>query len=123
MKPMDTEELLMIVGIAITLATLLLPGQQLSGTFCEGQSGRLGDYRVSVSDGYLMVSSQSGDVFVAWRGRIILRKVGLDYAYSGDEDCYTVRIRYKGAEYTYAFATGLSLAGGAFFYMAFLKYR
>ena len=120
---MDIEEALLIAGILIAIAALLLPGQSMGGTFCEGQSGRLGDYQVSVSDGYLRVSSQSGDIFVAWRDRVILRKVGLDYAYSGDEDCYTVRIRYKGTGYTYAFAAGLSLAGGAFFYIAFLKYR
>ncbi len=123
MRHMDAEELLMVAGIAIALATLLMPGQQLSGTFCDGQSGRLGDYVVSVSGGYLRVSSQSGDVFVAWKDMPILRKVWLDYTYFEDGDCYTVEIRYKGVHYIYAFAAGLSLTGGAFFYMAFLKYR
>ncbi len=120
---MDTEEALLIAGILIAIAALLLPGQSVRRTFCGGQSGRLGDYYVNVADGFLRVSASTGDVFVAWRDRIILRKVGLEYTYSDSTGCYTVEIRYKGPGYLLAFAGGLSLAGGAFFYMAFLKYR
>ncbi len=123
MRSMDIEEALLIAGILIAVAALILPGQSVRGTFCEGQSGRLGDYRVNVADGFLRVSASTGDVFVAWRDRVILRKVGLEYTYSNSTGCYTVEIRYKGPGYLLAFAGGLSLAGGAFFYMAFLKYR
>jgi len=120
---MDAEETLLIVGIIIAIAALVLPGQRVTGTFCEGQSGRLGDYYVNVAGGFLRVSASTGDVFVAWRDRVVQKSVWIDYTYSNSTGCYTVEIRYKGPGYLLAFAGGLSLAGGAFFYMAFLKYR
>ncbi|WP_297498742.1 hypothetical protein [Thermococcus sp.] len=120
---MDTEELLIVVGILIAIAALLIPGQHLSGTFCEGQSGRLGDYYVSVANGYLRVSASTGNVFVAWKDHVIQKRAWIDYTYSNSTGCYTVEVSYKGPGYLLTFAGGLSLVGGVFFYMTFLKYR
>ncbi|NJF24844.1 hypothetical protein [Thermococcus sp. Bubb.Bath] len=120
---MEAEEYLLLLGLALAVLALVYPGQTLSGKFCEGSHGKLGDYYVSVSDGFLRVSGEGGDAFVAYGKNVILRRIPLDYSYLPDSGCYNVKIRYKGQAFLYVFAGGLALAGGAFFYMAFLKYR
>jgi hypothetical protein len=120
---MEAEEYLLLLGLVLVVLALVYPGRTLSGEFCEGSSGKLGGYYVGVSDGFLRVSGESGDLFVAYGQNVILRRIALDYSYLPDSGCYTVKLRYKGQAFIYAFTGGLALVGGAFFYMAFLKYR
>lgn len=120
---MEAEEYLLLLGLALAVLALVFPGQTLSGEFCEGSYGKLGDYYVSVSGGFLRVSAVSGDVFIAHGQNVILKRAPIEYSYLPDSGCYILKIRYKGGTSLYAFAAGLVLAGGAFFYMAFLRYR
>lgn len=117
---MEREEYVFIVGLLLMLAALAYPPQQLAGTFCEGERGRLGDYTVSVSNGFLRVVAGE-ELFVARKGEVLLEKVPLEYAHS--DGCYTLQVARKPETALYLFALGAVMVGGFFYYIAFLKYR
>ncbi|ASJ10719.1 hypothetical protein A3L12_05110 [Thermococcus sp. P6] len=118
---MEREEYLIVLGVALLTFFFLFPNENLSGTFCEGDRGTLGDYYVSVQNGFLRVSSDGQEVFVARGESVILRKIQPDYSFS--EGCYTLNIRVKPKMTLYLFILGVGVIGIAFYYMAFLKYR
>ncbi|WP_461863189.1 hypothetical protein [Thermococcus sp.] len=120
---MEVEEYILVVGLLLMVLTLLLPGQLVKGTFCDGSYGKLGIYSISVSNGYLRVSAGTGDVLLAHRGTVLLRKASIKYSYSKATSCYTLAVRQKRKISFYGFVLGAVLAGGAVFYMLFLKYR
>ncbi|WP_048148897.1 hypothetical protein [Palaeococcus ferrophilus] len=117
---MEREEYAFVLGLLLILAALAYPPQHLMGTFCEGESGRLGDYTVSVSNGFLRVVSGE-ELFVARKSEVLLEKVPLDYNHS--DGCYTLQVTRKPETALYLFALGAVMVGGFFYYVAFLKYR
>ncbi|AIF68993.1 hypothetical protein PAP_02860 [Palaeococcus pacificus DY20341] len=118
---MEKEEYLIILGVLLIVGFFLFPSENLSGMFCDGDRGTLGDYYISVQNGFLMVSSNSQELFVARGRNVILKKIELDYSFSNG--CYTLNVRRKPEEALYLFILGVVLIGMAFYYLAFLKYR
>lgn len=118
---MEREEYLVILGILLVVGFFLFPSENLGGMFCDGDRGTLGNYYISVQNGFLRISSNGQELFVA-RGRsIILKRIELDYSFSNG--CYTLNIKIKPEEALYLFILGVALMGAAFYYIAFLKYR
>ncbi|ASJ07113.1 hypothetical protein [Thermococcus pacificus] len=120
---MDAEEYVLVTGLLLMVLAFLLPGQLVKGTFCDGSYGKLGVYTVSVSNGYLKVSAGTGDVLLVHGDKVLLRRADIKYRYSSETGCYTLAVRQKREISLYGFVLGAVLAGGAVFYMLFLKYR
>ncbi|ALV62330.1 putative membrane protein [Thermococcus sp. 2319x1] len=118
---MEAEEYIIIFGLILIVAFFLFPSETISGTFCEGDYGKLSNYDVSVQNGFLKVYLKGEEIFTAKGERIFVRKADIKYSIS--DECYEVSIREKPEKALYLFVVGIILIGIAFYYIAFLRYR
>ena len=118
---MEAEEYLIALGLLLIVVFFLYPSETLSGTFCEGNSGKLGSYDVGVRNGFLRIYYGGEEVFAAKNGHILVKKTNVEYSYS--KNCYRVSMKEKPESALYPFVGGVLLIGAAFYYVAFLKYR
>ncbi|WP_251948301.1 hypothetical protein [Thermococcus argininiproducens] len=60
---MEIEEYLIVVGLLLILGFFIYPSETISKTFCEGSFGNIGNYEISIREGFLKVYHKGEEVF------------------------------------------------------------